>query len=214
MSDTEEYLTVADAAAALRVGEKRLRRLLAKPEYRDRTRTLPTETRTGTRTAVHVPPDLIADLRARFEMETNADNGDRDRDEDTPSERGHPENRTGTGPKAGSVGTVSTLQVAAIYEQRLAATEEGHQQVLAAKDQTIAALQAALEHERDSHQRTQTIAAMGAARGQISALETEEPETGTQTETPETLVPVPVNTPVADGLPPVRRSWLDRLLGR
>lgn len=175
MSDSD-LLTIADAAAALSVGEKRLRRLLAKPEYRDRTWTLPTETRTGTRTAVHVPRDLLTDLRARFEIQESRDNGDRDTDEDTPAERGHPEKRTGTASSA-SLGTVSTLQVAAIYEQRLAAEQESHRQVLAAKDETIAELRAALEHERESHQRTQAIAAMGAAKGQIAPM----PETSTGT---------------------------------
>lgn len=79
--------TIADAARALGIGERRLRRLLARPEYAARTLTVERLTRTGTRQSVTVPADLFEEIRQRVEIEENAANVDSIPDTD---KRGQP----------------------------------------------------------------------------------------------------------------------------
>jgi hypothetical protein len=74
--DPENTQTIAEAATALGVGERRLRRLLERPEYASRTVSVTRQTKTGTRQAVTVPPALLDDIRQLIEIETNAANGD------------------------------------------------------------------------------------------------------------------------------------------
>jgi hypothetical protein len=74
----------------------------------------------------------MADLRAYLEMVGNGDNGDEDRDTDN-RDSGNVERGQGRSP----VVSVSTQQVAVLYEQRIAVLEKGHQAQIAAKEETI-----------------------------------------------------------------------------
>ena len=166
MSDA--LLTIQEAAEALGIHEKRLRRLLARAEYRDRTQTGTRETRTGTRTVSLLSSLLIADIRARLDMVPSTwsgDNTDRDgygdnvdADKDTSKNT----DRTGTGTQTEKVQTpqntmvrVSVAGLTALYEQRLEAQRETYElrlvakdDVIASKDETIAALKLALSERQ------------------------------------------------------------------
>ena len=151
MSEDADDLTIPAAAAVLGVHERRLRRLLERPEYADRTRQVTRRTRTGTRTAAALPSALVADLRARIEIEANAANADADND------GGNADNAAPNTDRRGGAGTIPPSALVALYEQRL----QDKDRLIAAKDETIAELKASLLHERESHQRTQALVAMG-----------------------------------------------------
>lgn len=63
----EDLLTVQEAAEALSVSAPRLRRLLARPEWSQRTETRTRQTRTGTRTATVLNRSLLPELREALE---------------------------------------------------------------------------------------------------------------------------------------------------
>ncbi len=99
----EDLLTIAEAASRLGVHEKRLRRLLTRTEYRDKTRTGTRTTRTGERRVSLLPAALVNDLDARLRLESdaafkpqNADNEDADRDTDSKSGVSASHNKTET----------------------------------------------------------------------------------------------------------------------
>lgn len=58
----EDFLTIPEAAARLSTSAPRLRRLVTRPEWETRTKTLDRETRTGTRTALCVPVSILDEL--------------------------------------------------------------------------------------------------------------------------------------------------------
>lgn len=60
---TEDLLTVQEAAEALSVSAPRLRRLLTRPEWSQRTETRTRQTRTGTRTGTVLNRSLLPELR-------------------------------------------------------------------------------------------------------------------------------------------------------
>lgn len=62
-----DFLTVAQAAEALGVSTPRLRRLLARPEWAERTETRTRQTRTGTRTGTVLNRSLLDVVRADLE---------------------------------------------------------------------------------------------------------------------------------------------------
>jgi len=139
VTEDRAALTIPEAAAELGIHEKRLRRLLARPEYRDRTQTGTRTTRTGERAVSLVPAALLSEVKTRLAMEQvpasqeaadqgNADNMDAD-------------GATGSGdsPKTGTR-TRTEAQV-----QRLAGVYE---RLMMEKEARIAELSAALEHER------------------------------------------------------------------
>lgn len=127
-------LTIAEAATRLGVHERRLRRLLTRPEYAARTVTETRRTRTGTRTATALPVDLITDLSAFFERQSAPEPPV----EETVSERGQ---------EPGATLTVTAL---AAYTDRLLQERE---RVIAAKDAEIETLKTALESERENSRR-------------------------------------------------------------
>lgn len=169
MSENEELVTIPDAAAQLNLHEKRLRRLLKRPEYADKTQTLERETRTGTRTVTVLPSPLLADLRARLSMEEASDNGDGDRYRDT--------ERTGTGTRTGTrQASTSTLQLAAVYERVLQEKDAR----IADQAARIAFLEKALTQEQENAARTQALLALAAPPKQAEKP-AESTETGDST---------------------------------
>lgn len=162
MSDA--LLTVQEAAEALGIHEKRLRRLLARAEYRDRTETGTRETRTGIRTVSLLSSLLIADIRARLDMSPSTGSGDnRDTDGDGDNADGDKDtskdtDRTGTERVQTPQNTMVRVSVAgltALYEQRMEAQRETYElrlvakdDVIASKDETIAALKLALSERQ------------------------------------------------------------------
>jgi len=67
MGSEEGFLTVAEAAQELGVSAPRLRRLLTRPEWSERTETRTRQTRTGTRTGTVLNRSLLDALRADLE---------------------------------------------------------------------------------------------------------------------------------------------------
>lgn len=138
----KEALTVAEAAAHLGIHEKRLRRLLTRTEYRDRTQTGTRTTRTGERRVSLLSPDLLTDIEARLLLEAdgddlspNGDNTDGDGDRDI-GNGASPFGETGTEATGTRTGTRQVV-MSAFYER-----------LLLEKDARIGELAAALEHER------------------------------------------------------------------
>lgn len=68
MSDSEEWVTIAEAAKRLEVTIPRLRRWLARPENERLSVTRETRTRTGTRTAVTVLVSVLPTIKAALEI--------------------------------------------------------------------------------------------------------------------------------------------------
>ena len=68
MTSADEMLTVAEAAARLGVSVRTVRRLLSVAEYRGRTRAVERHTAKGVRVTTMLPPDLLADLRAKLQL--------------------------------------------------------------------------------------------------------------------------------------------------
>jgi hypothetical protein len=58
----EEYLTVAEAAERFGFTIPRLRRIVSRPPYAERCKTLERETRTGIRTALMLPVSLMGEM--------------------------------------------------------------------------------------------------------------------------------------------------------
>jgi hypothetical protein len=131
---SDELLTIPQAAATLGIHEKRLRRLLARPEYRDRMVTQARETRTGTRSAAMASKTLIEELSLLFESKKKPDNRDTDNKDAKPDISP----RTGTGTRKRSIDTVATAT-----------------RLLAEKDARIADLKAALQQEQEQRQAVQ-----------------------------------------------------------
>lgn len=145
-------LTVAEAAAALGVTERRLRRLLALPENAARTVTRTRRTVTGTRRVTVLPVALVAELRAGFERETTPEPAQEER-----GANGYANSDTNAAERGASPFTPA--MVAATYER-----------LIEAKDAQIRALEQALEAEREARRdayaalsREQTLRAIGPA---------------------------------------------------
>lgn len=68
MSETEERLTVAEAAGKLGVSVRTIRRLLSVAKYGGRTQAVERHTSKGIRVTTMVPPDLLTDLRANLHL--------------------------------------------------------------------------------------------------------------------------------------------------
>ena len=85
MSDSEP-ITVPDAAVALAVNERRLRRLLERGEYAARTVTITRRTVTGTRTATALPQDLFRDIAVIIKREWKASTEEEANTSQTPME--------------------------------------------------------------------------------------------------------------------------------
>lgn len=163
-AETGEALPVAEAAAFLNVSERRLRRLLQRPEYAARTVAQTRRTRTGTRTGAALPPGLLDDLRAAVEHENNAANGGNENAAQTQAEadeRGHERrheherNTDGAGFNA-----EAAAQVVPLYQRLL---EEKDARIGDLKSE-VEALRAALEREQQNHARTQALRALDAPR--------------------------------------------------
>jgi hypothetical protein len=73
-----EFVTIAEAAQRLHVTERRLRRLLERPEYSARTVTRTRRTRSGMRRSTGLPPDLVADIELVLAEEKYAADVDSD----------------------------------------------------------------------------------------------------------------------------------------
>jgi len=191
-------LTVAEAGVVLNVSERRLRRLLERPEYAARTMAQTRRTRTGTRTGAALPPALLHDLAAVIEHEENAANA-----AGTRQERGEGGGRKSDSTDTAAEGDPLTAgQLVPLY-----------QRLLTEKDTRIGELTAALEHEReqsrrlaDALAREQTLRALPAPPAAPREPETgrtsddtrngaEGPQRGTETAKP-------------------RASWWGRLLKR
>jgi hypothetical protein len=153
-----DLLTVQEASEALGIHEKRLRRLLARAEYKDRTQTGTRETRTGTRTVILLSSQLLADIRVRLDMYPSTGNGDnRDtyRDEDNADrDKATPQN---------TMVRVSVAGLTAIYEQRLEAQRETYEKQLAAKDEVLS------EKDKTIAAKDETIVALREALNQRPA---------------------------------------------
>jgi len=133
----EKPIMIADAANLLGIGERRMRRIVARPEFKDRTEPGTRKTRTGIRPVNLVTPDLYADILAFITLEdAQSDNADGGADIPTKPPKPAPRTRTDT-----------VLPITA-YEL-----------LLAEKDARIQELQAALESERAAVQRAQEAAA-------------------------------------------------------
>ena len=143
MSETEKVLTIAQAAQRLGISERHLRRLLARPEYADQTRTLTRTTRTGTRTSAGLPAALLESLRVAIlrahEIDARDDQNadDADREQRQIHGQGGPEDRQ----KADKADIMPPFVSALLSE----------------KDRRIEDLTMALEHEREAHRRAETL---------------------------------------------------------
>lgn len=157
--DESALLTIAEAAARIGMTERGLRRLLTRPEYAVRVRTLERGTRTGTRNSAALPPDLIADLLERkhrqFPDEDKLRDATRKEADSVPdsnaAERG---TRRGDVPDSEPESQqqesgLSLRTVAASYEIALRAKDE----LLEEKNARIGELTAALAHEREQSRR-------------------------------------------------------------
>ena len=91
-----EFVTVAEAAEALSVSAPRLRRLLARPEWSERTETRTRQTRTGTRTGTVLNRSLLPELVIALES-TGAPVDVEGKTEERERERIATGTRTGTG---------------------------------------------------------------------------------------------------------------------
>jgi hypothetical protein len=81
-------LTVQEAAGQLGIVERRLRRILTRPEYAARTVTAIRQTKSGMRTATVLPSDLLTDIHAYLQSQTSGNNADKaDVDTDGAQER-------------------------------------------------------------------------------------------------------------------------------
>jgi hypothetical protein len=140
MTDTPELLTIAEAAARLGIGERRLRRLLAREENAARTVTVTRRTRTGTRTCAALPIDLLLEFQAEIERGENAANVDSD--SDTANVDSGATNAARTRREPGG----QSMALAAVYERVLRERER----VIEAQAAQIETLLAALEAERES----------------------------------------------------------------
>jgi len=140
MNDTttpDKPIMIADAANLLGIGERRLRRIVSRPEFKDRTEPGTRKTRTGIRPVNLVTPDLYADILAFITLEdAQADNADGSTDTPQKPQKTAPRTRTD-----------AALPITA-YEL-----------LLAEKDARIQELQAALESERAAVLRAQEAAA-------------------------------------------------------
>lgn len=70
---SDELLTVAEVSRRLGITDRALRRKLAKPEYASQLGVITHRTRTGTRTAAGLPPDLVKTLIDENEHGGNTD---------------------------------------------------------------------------------------------------------------------------------------------
>lgn len=103
MSESEEWVTVAEAARRLDTNEPRLRRLLKLPDFAEAVRQETRQTKTGTRTGTVVSVSVLPTLREALEKGTGSESQHK-------QEREHSE-------------ALSLQQVAAVY-QALAAEKE------------------------------------------------------------------------------------------
>jgi hypothetical protein len=143
----EQPLTIPEAAQRLAISERHLRRLLARPEYTDKTQTLIRTTRTGTRTSAGVPQELLEALQMMVLHPVESDND------------GQAPGKANTGSKHGQEGQEYRQNVDNA-DIRGASTKEMPvfvSELIAEKDRRIADLAAALEHEREAHRRAETL---------------------------------------------------------
>jgi hypothetical protein len=129
MADTDEWISVAEAAQRLGVTERTLRRLLCREEYAAQTRQETRQTRTGTRQTTLFPAALLPRLAQHFEKWENA------------AKHGA---KNGAGIRRNALNTAgpNTALVMQTYER-----------LLAEKEARLGELQAALDHEREQSKR-------------------------------------------------------------
>lgn len=158
-----DLLTIAEAADRLRVTERRLRHLLARPEYAASIRQTTRRTKSGTRRAAGILPDTLARLQAELSAIPSENNAAGRGGEDAAQDGDKAVERSEDGGEdAASAGRDTAKEVLA--GQLPAAV---YQKLLADKDGEIAYLREALRmaqenlgREQQNRAREQTLRAL------------------------------------------------------
>lgn len=207
------WFTVPEAAARLGIHEKRLYRLIARPENADttgtKTRTGTRATRTGTRTATELSEAFIEELAARLAVtdapaSPGASNVPPDQNTDT-RDRDADGNSRGTQTSRSRTGTLTLHQAVAVYERLIAEKDKR----LADKDAEIERQTNIIMDLSNALARAQALQAMNRS---IEPMEEVEPPKETTSSDLHGENALPVGKDAHEtGTLPENRSWWQRL---
>lgn len=145
-----ELLTVAEAADALGVSVRTLRRLLSEASFAGRTQAIERRTAKGPRMTAMLPPELLADLRAHFHRGKREQTEAGYRGKAQAESEAHSEASGGTPPYAPSneaqAGAMPAVAYLGSYQRVIAALETQNAELRADKERLYAALQLAQEN--------------------------------------------------------------------